>query len=151
MKWTKGEVKATFVNVTDIWRKKTSLQSYGNLICTHSEEISFKFTDCQENKCILFIMVKIVVRMVRDLLKMALIKTKLIKPPARDDWTKSAKNWWRRQFARYLLYVIQKTKLIQLKKEHKNNLLYQVGYNENLSLSNVFDEQEKQVLESLPY
>ena len=82
---------------------------------------------------------------------MALIKTKLIKPPSRGDWTKSAKNQWRRQFARYLLYVIQKTKLLQLKPEHKSNLLYQVGYNKNLSLANVFDEQEMQVLVSLPY
>ena len=99
----------------------------------------------------MFIIVRIFKRIVNDLLEMALFKSKLDKPPVRGDWSKGAKTYWKRQLSRYLLFVMQKRKLLQLRTEQENNILYQVGHNENISLSGVLDMDEQQVLASLPY
>ena len=149
--WTKSKVKATFVNIEKIWRKKTSLQAFGNLICSHQAKVSFQYIDCPKNNCILFIIVQIVKRIISDLVDMALFKSNLKSPPERGNWKKGAKNYWKRQLSRYLLFVMQKTKLVQLKPENEDNILYQIGYNENISLSGILDVEEKYVLASLPY
>ena len=51
--------------------------------------------------------------------------------------------------SRYLLIVLQKTKLLQLKPKNEN-IIFQVDYNDNISLFGILDMQEKQVLASLP-
>ena len=137
--------------VDDIWRRKTSLRAYGSLICSHHEETSFKYIDCHEKGCLLFIIVNIAKKIVNDLLTLARRNTRLNKAPVRGDWSKSAISYWKRELARYLLFAIQKSQVLSLRPDHKNNLLYQIGYPADLSLSSILDVNGEEILNDLPF
>ena len=136
--------------VDDIWRRKTSLQAYGSLVCSHHEETSFKYVDCPEKGCLLFIIVKIAKRIINDLLKLASRNTRVKKAPKREDWSKAAISYWKREMARYLLFAIQNSQVIRLRPDYANNLLYQIGYPRELLLSNILDVNGKDILNNLP-
>ena len=145
------KVKATIVMVDDIWRRKTSLQAYGALVCSHLEDTSFKFIRCPEKGCLLFTIVQITKRIIHDLLKLALRNTRMNKAPPRGDQSKAAISYWKRELARYLLFAIQEARLIRLRPKYEKNLLYQIGYPEDLSLSRIVDVNGKDILNNLPY
>ena len=145
------EVKATYVLVDDIWRRKTSLQAYGSLVCSHHEEKSFKYIGCPEKGCLLFIIVNIAKRIINDLLKLARRNTRVKKAPKREDQSKAAISYWKRESARYLLFAIQKTQMIRLRQNYANNLLYQIGYPRDLSLSSILDVNAEDILNNLPF
>ena len=46
---------------------------------------------------------------------------------------------------------MQKMNFLQLRPEHKDNILYQLGYSEELSLEQLLDVTENDVLNSIPY
>ena len=137
--------------VDDIWRRKTSLRAYGSLICSHHEETSFKYIGCPEKGCLLFIIVNIAKRIINDLLTLARRNTRLKKAPKRGDWSKAAISYWKRELARYLLFAIHKIQMIRLRQDYENNLLYQIGYPENLSLSSILDVNGEDILNNLPF
>ena len=53
--------------------------------------------------------------------------------------------------ARYLLFAIQKCQLVRLRPEHTNNLLYQIGYPWDFSLSSILDVNGEDILNNLPF
>ena len=53
--------------------------------------------------------------------------------------------------ARYLLFAIQESRLIRLRPKYEKNLLYQIGYPEDLSLSHILDVNGKDILNNLPF
>ena len=127
----------------------TSLQANGSIVCSHHEEISFKYIGCPEEGCLLFIIVNIAKKIVNDLLTLARQNTRLNKAPVRGDWSKSAISYWKRELARYLLFAIQEARLIRLRPKYEKNLLYQIGYPEDLSLSRIVDVNGKDILNNL--
>ena len=53
--------------------------------------------------------------------------------------------------ARYLLFAIQKSQVIRLRRDYANNLLYQIGYPRDLSLSSILDVNGEDILNNLPF
>lgn len=145
------EVKATYVMVDDFWRRKTSQQAYGSLVCSHHEETSFKYVSCPEKGCLLYIIVNIAKRIINDLLKLARRNTRVKKAPKREDKSKAAVSYWKRESARYLLFAIQKSQVIRLRPVYTNNLLYQIGYPRDISLSSILDVNGEDILNKFPY
>ena len=144
-------MNSTFIKIDEVRRKKTNLQAYGNLYCSHQEKTTWQYKDCPENGCILHIIVNIAKRIVNDLLTIALRKTKLVEPPITLD-TRRATSYWQKQISIYLLFVMQKTNFIDLLPENKDNILYQCGYTSSgISLGSLLQRKEKHVLTSLPY
>jgi hypothetical protein len=95
-------------------------------------------------------MVTIAKRIVEDLLKIARRNTRLKEAPAQGDWRKAASSYWTRALARYLLFAMQKVKFLNLRPEHKENLLFQVGYPADISLSKLFGGEDE-VFSSIPH
>lgn len=65
------QTQSTFIEINDIFRKKSSLQAYGTLYCSHQQKTSWQYTDCPGQGCILDGVMKIAKRMVLDLLECA--------------------------------------------------------------------------------
>ena len=147
----KEYMNSTFIKIDEVRRKKTNLQAYGNLYCTHQEKTTWQYEDCPESGCILHILVIIAQRIVNDLLAIALRNTKLVEPPITLD-TRRATSYWQKQISKYLLFVMQKTHFLDLLPEKKDNILYQCGYTlSGISLGSLLQTNEKHALTSLPY
>ena len=76
---------SAFVQVKDVYRRKNGLPSYGKLLCSHYEELTWKHVPCTREKCILFNVVQIAKRIVLDLLKIAQRNTRIVKQPDKDS------------------------------------------------------------------
>ena len=137
--------------IEDIWRRKNNLQAYGSLLCSHRDKDSWEYINCPQKGCILYIIVMIAKKIVNDLLKIARRNTRMKKQPTRGDWGKSALSFWSRELSRYLLFSMQKIQFLHLRPEHKENILFQVGYPADITLSSVFGVKENEVTNSIPY
>ena len=77
-------LQSAFVQVRSVYRRKNGLPSYGKLLCSHYEEITWKHVPCTREKCILFKVVQIAKRIVLDLLKLAQRNTRIVKQPGKE-------------------------------------------------------------------
>ena len=96
-------------------------------------------------------MVDIAKRIVWDLLKVAQRNTKLKKAPTRSMSGTAVNKFWQKNISIYLLFVMQKTKFIDLRTGNKENLLYQCGYDSSISLTTLLQTDENTVWRMLPY
>ena len=127
------------------------MPAYGKLLCTHQEKVTWKYVRCPEHKCILFVIIKIAKRIVMDLMRFAMKRPRLKKQPKRTEkGNKSVDSYWCNKIAIYLLFVLQKVKFLQLRKEKKYNILFQCGY-DDISLTEMFSIAEKESFALLPY
>ena len=89
--------------------------------------------------------------MILDLLKIACRNTRLQNPPARGNWNKAALSYWKKEIARYLLFVMQRVQFLDLRPENKQNILYQLGYSADISLEKQLGVTESEALNNIPY
>ena len=75
---------SAFVQVKAVYRRKNGLPSYGKLLCSHYQEITWQHVPCTREKCILFKVVQIAKRIVLDLLKIAQRNTRIVKQPGKE-------------------------------------------------------------------
>ena len=151
VEWANREqVKGTYVTVQNVYRLKNNMPCYGGLICSHHEEVTWRYEPCDDSKCLLFIVIRIAIRIVGDLLKVAKRNTRLKVKPDKGDKGKKVDSFWQKEIATYLLFVMQKTRFIQMKTSKKDNLLFQCGYN-NVNLAEILNVSEEEALNKLPY
>ena len=143
-------MKSSFVRILDVCRRKNGMPAYGKLLCTHQEKITWKYEPCSEVNCILFVVVSIAKRIVMDLLTLAQRRPRLKIPPRRTDSGKSVDSYWGIKKATYLLFVLQRVRFLQLRKEKKYNILYQCGY-DDVTLEDILSISECDDFALLPY
>ena len=80
----------------------------------------------------------------------ALNETQFEQPPKRTQTGKAVDNYWLRETAIYLLFVLQKTRFLSLRPLNLDNILYQCGF-DNLKLVELFRVSEADALPSLPF
>ena len=94
--------------------------------------------------------VRMVIRIVFDLLKIAKRNTRLNVRPKKGDRRKIVDSVWQKEISIYLSFVMQKTTFIQMKALHKGNLLFQCGYND-VNITEFLNVSEEESLNKLPY
>ena len=80
----------------------------------------------------------------------ALNETQFEQPPKRTQTGKAVDNYWLRETAIYLLFVLQKTRFLSLRPLNLDNILYQFGF-DNLKLVELFRVSEADAFASLPF
>ena len=80
----------------------------------------------------------------------ALNETQFEQPPKRTQTGKAVDNYWLRETAIYLLFVLQKTRFLSLRPLNLDNILYQCGF-DNLKLVELFRVSEADAFASLPF
>ena len=151
VEWTdRKQVEATYVTIDNVYRLKNNMPCYGRLICSHHDKVSWGYKPCDGKGCILFILISIAKRIVCDLLKVAKRNPRLKLQPEQGDKGKNVDSYWHKEIATYLLFVMQKTKFLQLKTSKNDNLLFQCDY-DDVSLSQVLNVTEEEALNKLPY
>ena len=83
-------------------------------------------------------------------MKVAKRNTRLKFQRKQGDRGKNVDYFWQNQIATYLLFVMQKTRFIQLKTSHKDNFLFQCDYND-VTLSQILDLKEEEAFNKLQY
>ena len=80
----------------------------------------------------------------------ALNETQFEQPPKRTQTGKAVDNYWLRETAIYLLFVLQKTRFLSLRPLNLDNILYQFGF-DNLKLVELVRVSEADAFASLPF
>ena len=92
VEWDNREqVKGTYVTVENVYRlKKKNMRCYGGLVCSYHQEVAWRYVPCHDYKCILFIVIRIAVKIMCNLLKVAKRNTRLkVRPKNGDSRNKS--------------------------------------------------------------
>ena len=136
--------------MVNVRRRKNNLPCYGKLLCSHLESISCKYKPCPKAGCILFGVVSIAKEIVKDLLELAQVDSKIKSQPTRDGPSKQTESYYQKKIATYLLFVMQECNCFQFLEEKKDNILYQCGYGD-VTLTEVLGVTKEDALSSLPY
>ena len=138
------------MTVENVYILKNNVPCYGGLFCSHHEDVTWRYQPCEDNKLILFIVILSAIQILCDLLKVVKRNKRLKVKPKKGDRGKNVDSFWQKDISIYLLFVIQKTRFIQMKALQKDNLLFQFVYND-VNLTEMLNVSEEETLNKLPY